>query len=232
MGKVSSLFLTRSHGRGVPSVSCFLQGEGLASQSCACLKQSDDCAGGGEEREQRAGADSAAPPAIAEHHSAFSAAGHRLPLCPGQLCGPAGRTDTGRVSRAPGPPALAQAAAGAVPCPRGSAGPSCRPGWGPGPCPRPARSPRSRQVAGQPRASPRPSPVRPGPLRSLPGGEKPLCSPARHSTAPAPSSQSGGGEGAPAPGGRRFPTGERGCGCCSALSAAAVGCDGRLYYYY
>lgn len=209
MGKVSSLFLTRSHGRGVPSVSCFLQGEGLASQSCACLKQSDDCAGGGEEREQRAGADSAAPPAIAEHHSAFSAAGHRLPLCPGQLCGPAGRTDTGRVSRAPGPPALAQAAAGAVPCPRGSAGPSCRPGWGPGPCPRPARSPRSRQVAGQPRASPRPSPVRPGPARcGACRAGKSLCVP-QPGTAQRlpPAARAAAERGLPLPGDAGFPRG-------------------------
>lgn len=238
-------------------VSCFLQGEGLSSRSCACLKQSDDCAGGGEEREQRAGADSAAPPAIAEPHSAFyptaapqpgahhvpSIPGHLLPqrLCPRQLCGPAGWTDAGRVTWSAGAPSSApgrprRARRSPARCPRRGAAlipaPQARLQAGVGAVPAARTEPL--QPAGG-RAAPRlasPRPARPGLARSFPGGEKPLCSPPRESTAPAPGSQSGGGEGAPAPGGHRFPTREWGCGCCSALSAAAGGCDGRFYYYY
>lgn len=53
-------------------VSCFLQGEGLGGQSCACLKQSDDCRVGGKQSEQRTRADSTALPTVTGENSGFS----------------------------------------------------------------------------------------------------------------------------------------------------------------
>lgn len=118
-----------------------------------------------------------------------------LPFLPQRLCGPAGCTDTGRVTQSAGPRGSEAGGRGAGL--RGSAGPGSRPGGGRGA----ARTEPLRPAGG--RAAPRlASP------RRFPGGEKPLCSPPRQSAAPAPGSLRGGGEGAPAfPGDAAFPRG-------------------------
>lgn len=233
-------------------VSCFLQGEGLSSQSCACLKQSDDCAGGGEEREQRAGADSAAPPshgraALSLLPTAAPAAWggpcpfhSRPPLAPAPVPSAAvrprrpDRQGQGYTER--GAPALTRrsslVAAAGLPFPRGSAerSPGSRPAWAV-----PAARTEPPQPAGG-RAGPRlarPGPAQPGTAR--PGPARPAAElPGRGKAFvfPSPAAGAAAERGLRAPGERRFPTRERGCGCCSAPSAAALGCDGRFYYYY
>lgn len=143
-----------------------------------------------------------------------------LPFLPQRLCGPAGWTDTGRVTQSAGPRGSEAGGRGAGL--RGSAGPGSRPGGGPW------RGPHGAPQAGRWQGSPAPrlAPALPGRGKAFV-----LPTPAKRSACPRqPEGRRRGGS--RFPGGRRFPTGERGCGCCSALSAAAVGCDGRFYYYY
>ncbi|XP_063247843.1 putative insulin-like growth factor 2 antisense gene protein [Prinia subflava] len=133
----------------------------------------------------------------------------------------AGQTRAGS-HRAPGPAALTQAQAeGAEPSPRGSAeagagrGPAAGRGGGRA---RAARSRCSRQVAGQPRASPGPA----RPAAALPGRGKAFVfrSPAERSACPRqPERRRRGGSRSR---GTPLSHGGAGCGCCSALSAAAL----------